>query len=570
MKRSFAPHLLAAIVVVTAGCSSTDPGNNPGPAADLSSCTATNTMPVTLAVGDYQIVDALHQASCLSLPGSGDAAEYVMIPYSGYGVSTNDGTSASYALQSALKASASGRTSSLVADLGAPLSSYAGNTAPTTPASFEHTLRMAERRLAASGGVQIGAAIVQRAIPPAVGDRDSFNVCATSDCSSFNKIGATVKYAGNPGVIYLDDHQLAGADAFTGEDIQQFGLLFDNYLYATDTTAFGRESDINGDGHISILMTPAVNQLTTDCTQGRIIGYTFSNDLIPFARGSNAREMFYTVTTSPATAKCKAVTHTGAINVLPATLIHELQHMISFNQHVLLRGSFDQDVWMNEGLSHFAEELGWRTVPASECTTAVGGDCFSEFAGGDVGNAYAYLNDTESNYLVAPESGDGTLPERGAAWLFIRWIADHFSADSVLGTQFTRAMEQTTGVGAKRVSEITGVDFPTLVGEWQLANWTGDLPGFPQTSLLNYRSWNFRHTFANNFPSVFAKIFPLTPDSTTGGYGHAGTLRAGSGRTVRYKVAAGSPGVTVRLAGSAAGGALSTLIMPYIAIVRVQ
>ena len=111
---------------------------------------------------------------------------------------------------------------------------------------------------------------------------------------SFTRIGATVKYAGNPGVIYLDDHQLAGADAFTGDDIQQFGLLFDNYLYATDTTAFGRESDINGDGRIAILMTPAVNQLTTDCTNGRIVGYTFSNDLIPFAKGSNSREMFYT------------------------------------------------------------------------------------------------------------------------------------------------------------------------------------------------------------------------------------------------------------------------------------
>ena len=179
---------------------------------------------------------------------------------------------------------------------------------------------------------------------------------------------------------------------------------------------------------------------------------------------------------------------------------------------------------MNEGLSHFAEELGWRTVPASQCVNAVGGDCFSEFAGGNIGNAYEYLNNTEANYLIAPEAGDGTLAERGAAWLFIRWIADHFAADTLLGTDFTRAMEQTTGVGAKRVSEITGVDFPTLVGEWQLANWADNLPDFPQTGVLDYRTWNFRSTFANNFPAVFAKPFPLTPDSTSGGLsarGHA-------------------------------------------------
>ena len=32
-----------------------------------------------------------------------------------------------------------------------------------------------------------------------------------------------------------------------------------------------------------------------------------------------------------------------AYNALPATLIHELQHMISFNQHVLLRNGQDQE-----------------------------------------------------------------------------------------------------------------------------------------------------------------------------------------------------------------------------------
>ena len=61
-----------------------------------------------------------------------------------------------------------------------------------------------------------------------------------------------------------------------------------------------------------------------------------------------------------------------------------------------------------------------------------------------------------------------------------------------------------------------------------------------------------------------------SPDSTSGAYSHPGTLRAGSGRTVRYKLPAGSPGVKVRMAGSAANGALNPAILPYLAIVRVQ
>ena len=408
------------------------------------------------------------------------------------------------------------------------------------------------------------------AAPPGVGDRDSFNVCTNGTCTTFGRVGATVVYAGAPGIIYLDDKQNAGAEQFTAGDFQQLGQMFDNYLYAADTAAFGRESDINGDQHIAILITPAVNALTSDCTNGRVIGYTFANDLIPSAMGSNAREMFYVFTTSVATSLCSAVTRASALAALPPTLIHELQHMISFNQHVLLRNGDDQDVWLNEGLSQFAEELGWRIVPGAQCASAPGGDCFSEFVGDDLGNAFAYLTDTEDTYLIAPEITDGTLPERGASWLFLRWLADHYSADSTLGTQLTRGLEQSNVLGATRIAQVTGVPFPTLVGEWQLANWTSNLPGFPQVGPIIYNSWNFRGTFALNYPAIFAEPFPLTPDSTTGDYSHPGELPAGSGRTIRYLLPAGSPGTTIRMAGTLAGGALNPTIVPYLAIVRVQ
>lgn len=554
---------LALLFTVLAVACGSNPGNDITGPADLSSCTGAATIPISLAVGQSRTIDVSHQGNCIRLPAASSAQEYVVVAYTGYGISSRSGTSADYALQSIIGSPTAAST--FAANLGGPAVQLATAASPSTPAQFELNLRRAERELAMSPLLHLGAVSHPPAVPPAVGDKDSFNVCATATCAAFNRISATVKYAGNPGVIYQDDHQLAGAEQLDLADIQQFGALFDNYLYATDTTAFGRESDINNDQHITILMTPAVNNLTSNCTNGRIIGYTFSNDLVSFARGSNAREMFYTIATSPATQRCKAVTRASALSQLPPTLIHELQHMISFNQHVLLRNGNDQDVWLNEGLSHFAEELGWRTVPASQC-----GDCFSSFAGGDVSNAYAYLNNPESQYLIAPEAGDATLPERGAAWLFLRWIADHFSADSVLGTEFTRSMEQSSAIGALRISQVTGVDFPVLVGEWQLANWTDDLPGFPQDGILTYRTWNFRHTFAVNFPVLFSKVFPLTPDSTSGALSHSGILRAGSGRTVRYRLPAGSPGVTIRLAGTVSGGALTPAIVPWLAIVRVQ
>jgi hypothetical protein len=563
----FARRLTTLAAVALAACGGVDPGNDPTGITDLSSCTASNTIPVALAVGEFRLIDPVHQSNCISLPASASAQEYVVVAYSGYGVSTTNGTSADYALQSKIVSTAS----SSVAGTDFVLAGTRRVIAPrTTPANFERTLRLAERALARSSARHFGAFVMPPAAPPALGDRDSFNVCATPACSSFTRVGATVTYVGAPGIIYLDDKQNSGAEQFIAADFQQLGQLFDNYLYPTDTTAFGRESDINHDQHIAILMTPAVNALTSDCTNGRVIGYTFANDLIPSAAGSNAREMFYALTTSVATSLCDAVTRASALVALPPTLIHELQHMISFNQHVLLLNGDDQDVWVNEGLSQFAEELGWRTVPVTQCVDALDGDCFNEFLSDNVSNAFDYLVEPEDQYLIAPEATDGTLPERGAAWLFLRWLADHYSADSVLGTQFTRGVEQSTLLGAARIAQLTGVGFPTLVGEWQLSNWTNDLPGFPQGGLLSYTSWNFRDLFAANYPSVFPVPFPLIPDSTTGTYSHPGTLRAGSGRTVRYELLPGSPGATIRMAGSLTNGALDGMIVPYLAIVRVQ
>jgi len=553
--------LLLPCLVLAVACSS-EPGNDTNGPVDLSSCIGA-TIPIALAVGESRTIDVSHEGNCLHLPGAGTAQEYVVVAYSGFGISTNAGTTASYALQSVVGSPSP--AAKLAPTLAPPGGRLSAPGTLSTPVQFELTLRRAERELAAGPLLRRGAISQPPSAPPALGDKDSFNVCANAGCSSFIRVGATVKYAGSPGVIYQDDHQISGAEQLDPADILQFGTLFDNYLYATDTTAFGRESDINQDQHIAILMTPAVNNLTTNCTNGRIIGYTFSNDLIPGAPGSNAREMFYTIATSPATAQCKAVTRASALGQLPPTLIHEMQHMISFNQHVLLRFGNDQDVWLNEGLSHFAEELGWRTVPSSQCS-----DCFSTFAGGNVSNAYAYLNDTEGQFLIAPEATDGTLAERGAAWLFVRWVADHFSTDTLLGTQFTRAMEQTSVVGAARIAQVTGVDFPVLVGQWQMTNWTDALPGFPQDGLLIYRTWNFRDVFAANFPAVFSKVFPLTPDSTTGAYSHPGVLPAGSGRTVRYLLPAGSPGATIRMAGTTKGATLTPTIVPWLAVVRTK
>jgi hypothetical protein len=127
-------------------------------------------------------------------------------------------------------------------------------------------------------------------------------------------------------------------------------------------------------------------------------------------------------------------------------------------------------------------------------------------------------------------------------------------------------LDATAQTGGANVEAQTGEDFSKLVGEWQLANYLDDLPGFVEpTGRLRYRSWNFRQQ-----ASAQGLSFPLVPDSPSGiDYRHSGVLRAGSGRHVRVVQAAGAGSVDLTLT-TPTGSALSSTLEPRVALVRVR
>ena len=63
--------------------------------------------------------------------------------------------------------------------------------------------------------------------------------------------------------------------------------------------------------------------------------------------------------------------------------------------------------------------------------------------------------------------------------------------------------------------------------------------------------------------------FPLVPDTTSGTYSHAGTLRQGSAHHVRIIQAAGAPSVQLKLSGQS-GGAISSTLVPRVGLVRIR
>ena len=175
-----------------------------------------------------------------------------------------------------------------------------------------------------------------------VGVKDTFKVCANTSCSAFTNVIATAKYVGPKGAIFLDDVVPAGG--FLQEDIDTLGLLFDGgvsgsppNMYPIDTTAFGRETDLDGNGAVIILLSPAVNRLSGNCNSTRsvILGFFFAGDLHPGSPGSNDGEIFYgLVPDTPANARSRrASCKRDRADVSARVPAHDL-----VNQHVLVRG----------------------------------------------------------------------------------------------------------------------------------------------------------------------------------------------------------------------------------------
>ena len=519
-------------------------------------------------------MDPVANSGCIRFPDAGaGGAEYLYVALATNGRESQAGSSVGYEIRGTPATTTSVAAlpaAELAPALDPTLRGFGGRKSKD---AFHSLLRSRERILSSSAPVpslnrgltSVGSVV----IPPTVGHERTFKVCSTTECDGFVDVTATARHVGPKGAVYLDNSVPLGG--YTQADIDAVGDLFDDYLYPIDTTSFGRESDLDNNGVVVVLLTDQVNELSGACnTLGSVIlGYFFGNDLLPSQNGSNAGEVFYGLVPAPGDADC-TISRDYAIDLLAPTFIHEFQHMISFNQHVLVRGGFSEDTWLNEGLSHYAEELGGRQIPDQHC----GGDCFTQFAGADAQNAYEYLSSVESHFLVEPIPSSGTLEERGANWLFVRWLVDQFGADAT-GAAFTRALVGTNKLGADNVAAATGVSFSTLAPEWQLANYLDNLPGFVSSSpRLQYSSWNFRATYASfheQAPGSFPREYPLVPDSTlTGVFARTGILRAGSGPHVRIVRPAQGGSVTFQLTDEARRAIGASAALPRIAIARIR
>jgi hypothetical protein len=227
-------------------------------------------------------------------------------------------------------------------------------------------------------------------------------------------------------------------------------------------------------------------------------------------------------------------------------------------------------LWLNEAMSHFAEELGGRTFLPIDTTT------FCTYVNGDLINASKYLAATGDHPLV-DTSGIGGLEERGAGWLFVRYLIDRFAANTTLAAQnaFTQSLVQTSVTSTNNVTQATGTPFTTTETEWALAQWVSDLTGFTAPAPLKYRTWAFRSAY----PTLSARCpnlgipagFPLAAGQSPGASLRiSGVMRAGSGAAYeRALQAPGAAGYTLLFSDST-GAQLRSTVRPRLNVVRVR
>src|SRR5262245_4817366 len=134
--------------------------------------------------------------------------------------------------------------------------------------------------------------------PPTVGDIKTFNVISTmNSLTTYNELAGELRYASDNLYVYLTQEN---RDSIPDADLPTLAYSFYGIPLPRERALFGQESDINLDGHISILMTCTVNRMAT--SGGIVTGFFFPGDLYQRSSvnpASNAQEIFYTLVPDP-------------------------------------------------------------------------------------------------------------------------------------------------------------------------------------------------------------------------------------------------------------------------------
>jgi hypothetical protein len=238
--------------------------------------------------------------------------------------------------------------------------------APSEPPAGHTGLRMADQRAPALHAPQ--EEIVETAAPServVLADHTSFCVVPGMDFSRHVRKPATRLLSTAHADFFADDDDAAHYDAAL---MARLGGALEERVLPSSNAAFGPPTDVDGNGKLLVLLT---HELGAHLNGGWLIGYFGNGDLLRgrdesrdcSGTGSNHAEIIYLNDVANGAANGYSVEDLAAVTY-PATIAHELQHLINLGRRCVERACDGPEAtWINEALSKVAEDLagyGWN------------------------------------------------------------------------------------------------------------------------------------------------------------------------------------------------------------------
>jgi hypothetical protein len=528
----------------------------------------------SMAVGEARVVSGI-EASVFCLDGGAGGKEYLLVPYY-----AGDAGSARLAVQ----VEAQGTVPPLEdARPALESSAPAADAGPLPDAEFHARLRdRAERELAPLVPSALAAAGRVRGAPgsipgpswalnlsaPMAGQEANVNV-STAACGTPDLRRGRVAAVGEHVVILADLTNPAGG--FTDADYAAFAATFDTLVHPVVTSHFGTPSDVDRNRRVVAFYTRAVNELSPRGVTSYVAGFFHSRDLFPAqggnglqgCEGSNYAELIYMLVPDPnGTVNGNRFRREVLAPQTVSTLAHEYQHLINASRRLYERRTthWNEERWLNEGLSHLAEELvfhrasglaagqnlGRPQVDASARTSAA----YAAYMQQNASRLSQYLADPS---VRGPYHGNDDLATRGSAWAFLRYALDRRGGDAAAPL---RRLAEANLTGFANLQNVWGEDVRGWVRDWAVAVYADDhVPAVE--ARFTQPSWNFRSIYGSGFPLSPRVVSPLTATGLQ--------IEAGSAAHLRLGVAAGGTGA-VRVT---SGGARPPPAL-FVTVVRVR
>lgn len=562
--------VVAGIIALTA-CGASD-GTGPGGNAGCSSGSA-------ITVGLGQVVTGL-TGSTLCVAGGSSHQEYVVVPF--YGTAVNTQTTSLTITGTGLDSLSGPPTPSLapMPNLMPAPDNGGGAGADIVPDhSFDLRLRRLERQALAS---RFAAARQVATLRPnftgvpgtvKVGDTISLNTNARVPCDTPIMHQARVAAITNKAIVLADLQN--PATGFTDAQYQAIGTTFDTLVDPVDEGNFGQPTDIDANGHIVLFFTETVNELTPRGSKSYVGGFFFARDLFPITgtssmqacKGSNYGEMFYLMVPDPTgTINGNAFSQAFVAQNTIGTTGHEFQHLINAARrlYVNTNASGFEEVWLNEGLSHVAEELLYyresgyqprQDLDAAHVRASAHLD--TVFLNYEINNVARYHEFLTKAGDYGPYAENDSLATRGATWAMLRYLTDHHGSSD--GTEWSQLVNSTT-TGLDNLKNVYGADVLNQIRDWATSVYTDDKEG---AATWQQPSWNFRSIMINalTYHAYPVKMEGLSPTAPL-----ALSLVAGGSAYVQFATGAGKDG-TLKI--TAAGGQAAPPEMQY-SVVRIQ